>query len=113
VNFTDIPVAVEARFDADGTITPLALEWQGRGLPISDVGRSWATADGQLRCWLVMIAARGTFELCLNTTTLRWRITRAWEPPTLAKVHNLRKGAPVPNNSPPVSVLHTDRYIRL
>ncbi len=84
MKFTDTPVAVEARFDADGTITPLALEWQGQRLTIGDVGRSWTAADGQLHYWLVMLAARGTFELCLDTVTLRWRITRAWEPPTLA-----------------------------
>jgi len=79
VNFTEIPVAVEARFDADGTITPLALEWQGQRLLISDVGRSWATADGQFHHWLVMTVPHGTFELCLNTATLRWQITRPWK----------------------------------
>lgn len=84
MKFKDTPVAVEACFGVDGTITPLALEWQGQRLRISDVGRSWTAADGQHRCWLVMIAARGTLELCLDTTTLRWRVTRSWESPTLA-----------------------------
>jgi len=84
VKFTDTPVAVEARFDVDGTVTPLALAWRGQMLRISDVGRSWVAADGRLRYWLVMVPARGTLELCLDTTTLRWRITRAWEPPARA-----------------------------
>lgn len=84
MSLMDTPVAVEARFDVDGTITPLVLEWQGQRLPISDVGRSWATADGQLRHWLVMIAARGTCELCLDTSALRWWVTCSWLPPTLA-----------------------------
>jgi len=84
VKFTDTPVAVEARFDVDGTITPLALAWRGQMLRISDVGRSWVAADGRLRYWLVMVPARGTFELRLDMMTLRWRITRAWESPTLA-----------------------------
>ena len=84
MKFTDTTVAVEARFDADGTITPLALAWRGQMLRIGDVGRSWATADGQLRHWLVMVATGGTYELCLDTTTLHWRITRAWEATTLA-----------------------------
>jgi hypothetical protein len=84
VKFTDAPVAVEAHFDADGTITPLALAWRGQMLRIGDVGRSWTAADGHFRYWLVMIATGGTLELCLDTITLRWRITRAWEPSALA-----------------------------
>jgi len=48
VKFTDTPVAVEARFDVDGTITPLALAWRGQMLRISDVGRSWVAAGSAI-----------------------------------------------------------------
>lgn len=81
---TGSAVAVEARFDVDGTITPLALSWRGQMLRIGDVGRSWTAADGQLRYWVVMIPTLGTLELCLDTTSLLWRVTRAWEPPAMA-----------------------------
>lgn len=84
MKFEDTPVVVEARFDADGTITPLTIAWRGQMLPIGDVGRSWTSTGGTLRYWLVMVPTLGTLELCLDTAALLWRITRAWKRPTLA-----------------------------
>jgi hypothetical protein len=73
----DFPVAVEARFAEDGTITPLAVVLRGQRYPIADVGRRWS--DGQLRHYLVMTPLGVRFELCLDTGALRWRVVRTWE----------------------------------
>ena len=81
MKFVDIPTAVEARFDEEGRITPTAFSWRGRDVRISDVGRRWIEPRGshQLRHYLVMTPAQDTFELCLDTGTLQWKITRVWE----------------------------------
>jgi len=81
MKFVDIPTAVEARFDEEGEITPIAFVWQGRQVRINDLGRRWTEPHGphQLRHYLVMTAAQDTFELCLDTATLQWKITRVWE----------------------------------
>ena len=82
----NVPVSVEARFDEEGTVTPTAFTWQGRTYPISDVGRQWAETNGphRLHHYLVMTPTEEAFELCLDTSTLQWRIVRAWERPKVA-----------------------------
>ncbi len=81
MKFVDIPTAVEARFDEEGRVTPTAFSWRGRDVRISDVGRRWTEPHGphQLRHYLVMTPAQDTFELCLDTGTMQWKITRVWE----------------------------------
>ena len=81
MKFVDIPTAVEARFDEEGRVTPTKFRWQGRDVRISDVGRRWMEPCGshQLHHYLVMTPAQDTFELCLDTSTLQWKITRVWE----------------------------------
>ena len=90
MKFVDIPTAVEARFDEEGRVTPIAFSWQRRDVRISDVGRRWTESRGphpvlrpgrtcQIRHYLVMTPGQDTFELCLDTDTLRWKITRVWE----------------------------------
>jgi hypothetical protein len=81
MKFVDIPTAVEARFDEDGRVTPRTLRWRGREVRISDVGRRWTEPHGphHLRHYLVMTPAQDTFELCLDTGTMQWKITRVWE----------------------------------
>jgi hypothetical protein len=81
MKFVDIPTAVEARFNEEGRVTPIKFRWQGRDMRISDVGRRWTEPHGphQLRHYLVMTPAQDTFELCLDTGTLQWKITRVWE----------------------------------
>jgi hypothetical protein len=73
----DFPVAVEARFDEEGTITPLAVILRGRKYPVADVGRRWS--EEQIRHYLVMTPLGVRFELCLDTRALRWRVVRTWE----------------------------------
>lgn len=81
MKFVDIPTAVEARFDDAGRVTPTTFRWRGRDVRISDVGRRWTEPHGphQLRHYLVMTPAQDTFELCLDTGTMQWKITRVWE----------------------------------
>ena len=79
------PVSVEARFDEEGKVTPTALTWQGRTYHISDVGRRWVETNAPHRLYhcLVMIPTGETFDLYLDTSTLQWRIVRAWERPKI------------------------------
>ena len=81
MRFVDIPTAVEARFDDAGRVTPTTFRWRGREVRISDVGRRWTEPHGlhQLRHYLVMTPAQDTFELCLDTGAMQWKITRVWE----------------------------------
>ncbi len=79
----DEPIAVEAHFGEDGTVRPRSFVWKGHTYHVTDVGRSRTEIVAQHRLYycLVMVPARGTFELCLDTSDLRWRITRIWERP--------------------------------
>ncbi len=81
MKFVDIPTAVEARFDEEGRVIPMTFHWRGRKVRISDVGRRWTEPHGphQLRHYLVMTPALDTFELCLDTDAMQWKITRVWE----------------------------------
>jgi len=81
VKFVDVPTAVEARFDEEGRVTPIAFHWRGQKVRISDVGRRWTEVCDTHRIYhyLVMTPSQDTFELCLNTETMQWRITRVWE----------------------------------
>ncbi len=81
MRFVDVPTAVEARFDEEGRVTPTAFHWQGREVRISDVGRRWTEQRDphQLRHYLVMTPGQDTFELCLDTGAMQWKITRVWE----------------------------------
>jgi len=81
MKFVDVPTAVEARFDEEGRVTPTTFRWRGQDVRISDVGRRWTEPHGphELRHYLVMTPAQDVFELCLDTGTLRWKITKVWE----------------------------------
>lgn len=81
MKFVNVPTAVEARFDEQGKITPIAFHWRGRDVRISDVGRRWTEVcdTHRIHHYLVMTSSQDTFELCLDTETMQWRITRVWE----------------------------------
>ncbi len=74
----DVPSSVEARFEVDGRLTPLAFDWQGRRMPVAACGRTWSTGQGEQRfChYLVMTAAGDVLELSVELRSLRWRIVR-------------------------------------
>lgn len=73
------PTSVEARFDEDGRLTPLAFQWQGLRLTVGSWGRTWVTGDGlqQRQHFLVMTAGEAMFELAYAPNTRRWWVRRA------------------------------------
>ncbi len=71
------PVTVEARFDQEGRILPLAFHWDDRRYLIQDHGRQWE-ADGERR-FLVRVGGEGTFELGYDPATGRWSLIRGPE----------------------------------
>ncbi len=84
----DLPgtlVAVEARFEEDGRLTPVAFKWQGQWTQVASVGRTWITDDGSNVMHRYMLGTPGeaVFELALDRATLRWRVVKGSRP-TLA-----------------------------
>jgi len=79
------PVAVEARFEEDGRLTPVAFKWQGQWTQVASVGRTWSTDDGGnvIHRYMVGTPGEAVFELALEQATLRWRVVKASRP-TLA-----------------------------
>lgn len=71
---TGTQTAVQARFTAQGEITPQCFEWQGHLLTVEGVGRRW-TEQGE-RCFTVLAMGGRLFELRLNEQTLCWSIVR-------------------------------------
>jgi len=69
----DQPAGVEARFDADGSITPLSFTEAGRRHMVTSVGRSWDVA-GEGRHVLVMDERGRVVELLLRVPALTWRV---------------------------------------
>ena len=83
----DEPIMVQARFDAQGRVWPVAFVWRNRTRYITEQGRQWvegADSDAPCRCFLVRAANGDTFELRLELKTLRWWLHRAWLQPQLA-----------------------------
>ncbi len=78
------PIRVEARLESDGSVSPIALLWQGRMTPIADIGRQWAQEhDGiPYRHVLVMLPNSDRLELALNQASLAWFLVQTWTTPT-------------------------------
>ena len=74
-----VPTSVEARFDEDGGLTPLAFQWQGQRLTVASWGRTWTTGEGGERRqhFLVMTAGERMFELVFAPDIRRWWMARA------------------------------------
>jgi PncC family amidohydrolase len=79
------PVAVEARFEEDGRLTPVAFKWQGKWTQVASVGHTWSTDDGGnvILRYMVSTPGEAVFELALERATLRWRVVKGSRP-TLA-----------------------------
>lgn len=83
----DEPIAVQARFDSQGQVQPVAFIWGGRTRYIADLGRQWLDDVGAgltVRGFLVRSACGDTFELRLELPALRWVLHRAWIQPSAA-----------------------------
>jgi hypothetical protein len=81
MRFVNEPVSVEARVSADGTLQPLAFEWEGCRFVVADYGRTWV--ENGIHCFLVMTPAQEIFEL-RQFPDGRWILARALERPHLA-----------------------------
>ena len=68
------PIEVTARFDEQGTITPLQFTWKGSVHRVESTGRRWVDADG-LHI-LVMVVIGRMYELTYRSAEGRWYISR-------------------------------------
>ncbi len=66
------PVAVEVKFEADGSIRPLAFVWEGELISITSLGRQWEQ-DGEIH-FLVMSLDERVYELAYRPSEGRWRL---------------------------------------
>lgn len=69
------PIEVDARFEADGTIQPLAFTWKGKLFPITAQGRRWDS--GGQKHFLVMTGGDQAFELAFLPEESRWELLRS------------------------------------
>jgi hypothetical protein len=67
-------IAVEARFEEDGVIHPLAFMWRGKRYQVASLGRYWEQ-DGEHR-FLVMTHGEQIYELAYLPTESAWRLRR-------------------------------------
>ncbi len=65
---------VEVRFSGDGQPRPTIVVWDGKRLPVVDVGRHWQAGDGLHR--LVVVADGRGFELWYDSGTWHARTGR-------------------------------------
>lgn len=80
IEFINEAVNVEVRTQADGTVRPLAFVWHGHRYEIESWGReSTETREGNVwRCYLIQTSGPETWELCQDTKTAQWTLTRHW-----------------------------------
>jgi nicotinamide-nucleotide amidase len=80
VEFINEPVGVDVQMRPDGTATPLGFAWRSHHYQIESWGRQGVeTKDGHTwRSYLVQTAGGETWELCRDTETAQWRLTRRW-----------------------------------
>lgn len=69
------PIEVTARFDEQGTITPLHFTWKGGVQRVESTGRRWVDKTGQHM--LVMVASGRIYQLTYRNDEGRWYIGRA------------------------------------
>ncbi len=69
-----IPIAVEAKFETDGSIRPLAFIWKDERVAIASLGRRWEQ-DGEVH-FLVMSADEKVYELAFRQTDSVWLLYR-------------------------------------
>jgi hypothetical protein len=80
VEFVNEAVNVETQLRRDGTARPLAFVWRGRRFQITSWGREGAkTRDGRdCHYYLVQTPDLESWELCQDTETAEWTLTRHW-----------------------------------
>jgi hypothetical protein len=80
IEFINEPVAVEGQIRPDQTMRPLAFVWHSRRYAVLSWGReATKTQEGRtMNCHLVRTAGFETWELCQDTETAQWTLTRHW-----------------------------------
>ena len=80
VEFVDEAVSVETQLRRDGTVRPSAFVWRGRRFQIASWGREGATTRDGRACHyhLVQTPDLESWELCQDTATGGWTLTRRW-----------------------------------
>jgi hypothetical protein len=68
-------IPVEARFKTDGSLRPIAFEWQDRRFEIESHGRQWEE-NGEHH-FLVMVSGDQVFELVYLQEDNQWRLKRS------------------------------------
>jgi hypothetical protein len=66
------PIEVTARFDEQGTITPLHFTWKGSVQRVESTGRRWVDEAGQHI--LIMVTSGRIYELTYRSGEGRWFI---------------------------------------
>jgi hypothetical protein len=69
-----VPIAVEARFETDGSLRPLAFVWEDEIIRISAYGRRWEQDDEDH--FLVMTADERVYELAYLQSEGLWHLCR-------------------------------------
>ena len=69
------PIVVTARFDENGTVTPLHFTWKGSAWRVESTGRRWADEAGTHI--LVMVSDGRIYELIFRSGDGRWSIRRS------------------------------------
>jgi hypothetical protein len=67
-------IPVEARFEADGSLCPIAFEWQGQRFAIQSHGRQWE--EHGAHHFLVMVSGNQVFELVYLQEENQWQLER-------------------------------------
>lgn len=68
-------IPVEARFESDGSLQPIAFEWQGQRFEIESHGRQWE--EHGMQHFLVMVPRNQVFELVYHKEESLWRLERS------------------------------------
>jgi hypothetical protein len=68
------PIAVEARFEVDGNLKPIAFEWNEQRFIIDSLGRHWEENGNQH--FLVMVTGDQIFELAYLSSKNQWQLIR-------------------------------------
>ena len=69
------PISVEARFNQDGSLLPIAFEWKGQRYSILSYGRQWEQEAE--RHFLVMVQGEKVYELAYLIEEVSWRLIRS------------------------------------
>lgn len=80
VKFVNESVGVDSQVRPDGTTVPLGFKWHGHHYRVESWGRHSIVTreDRSLHCHLVQTEGGDTWELCQDTETAQWSLTRHW-----------------------------------